>query len=362
MRRHGEEIGALAVHVALLGDVDVHHQPPQVFAGRRLHRHGGARQEAVPGPLQLQLVAGVRFLVREDLLHPRKQRLAVARDRLLQLAPVDLLVALPVHGAQRNTEDHLDLVRGRPQHAFGVEEGDPVGIRVDHRAQLGEAPLRLHPLAPLPVALLGDVAHQPRIAHRHRRAARQRVGEVHVVLRVAAAFFTHRGQRHGPDRFLAVEHGHRDRRSESELLGEPEHLLVGDGSAQELVGDLLEHHRFSLQQGIRFHRRHVPALAGKNLVEPLGQLALRRIGMVLGDRREGAVGLHEREPAPVAGLLRDQSDHAPQGLDLVGADVLEQRARDVGEDPLVPLRLPKPVAFEVCAPLYHASPMGTLLP
>src|SRR5436305_739802 len=83
-RGHGEEVGPLPVQLALLGDVVVDHQPPQVLVQRTSHRNGGARQPAVPRAFQLQLVPRTRLLVVEDGDYAREHRLPIARHHLLE--------------------------------------------------------------------------------------------------------------------------------------------------------------------------------------------------------------------------------------------------------------------------------------
>src|SRR5437899_186798 len=65
--------------------------------------------------------------------------------------------------------------------------------------------------------------------------------------------------------------------------------------------------------------------------------------MVGGDVLQRAVRLHQRERAPVVGHRLGDLVHDPaQRFDLVRADIVEQHARDVGEDALAPLRLGEP--------------------
>src|SRR5438874_2222359 len=81
-----------------------------------------ARQPAVARTLQLELVMRSRLLVREDAANPLEHRLPVLRGHLRELLMVDLVESLPIHRAQRESEDLLDPVRGHAQHAGGVEE------------------------------------------------------------------------------------------------------------------------------------------------------------------------------------------------------------------------------------------------
>src|SRR2546426_1124563 len=65
--------------------------------------------------------------------------------------------------------------------------------------------------------------------------------------------------------------------------------------------------------------------------------------MVGGDVLQCAVRLHQRERAPVVGhRLGDLVQDPAQRFDLVRADIVEQHARDVGENALAPLRLGEP--------------------
>src|SRR2546429_666571 len=78
-----EEVGARAVQLALLGDVQVDHQPAQVLAGDAPHRHGRPREPAVPRPLQLDLVARGSVALGEDVPDAGQHRRTPVGLRLL---------------------------------------------------------------------------------------------------------------------------------------------------------------------------------------------------------------------------------------------------------------------------------------
>ncbi len=103
----GEEVGALPVELALLGDVGIDDEPPEIGAVAAAHRHRVARHPAMAGALELQLVDHAGAAVLEDLAHAGEQLFAVGRDHLDELAPVNLLPPLTDHAAERNAEELL---------------------------------------------------------------------------------------------------------------------------------------------------------------------------------------------------------------------------------------------------------------
>ncbi len=349
VRRHGEEVRALAIELALLGDVEVHEQPAEGFAGDAAHRHGAAGEPAMLRALQLDLVARGGAAIREDPPDARQESRPALRIRLLQLAPVDLVVGLPVHRPQRDAEDLLDAVRGHPEEPRRVEQRDPVRIPVEHRPQLREPAVGFHPLGQHAVALGSQLPDQARVADGQGRPAGQRVGKVDVVVRVPPAR-PGGGEQQPPQRLVAVEHRRHHRRGQPQFPERLEGLLRRDRRAQHLVGDLAGEDRTFLDQRVELEGRGVPPPGRDQPVEPLLKRALLRIRVVGRDVLQRAVGLDQRERAPVVSHRGgDQVHDAAQGLDLVGPDVVEQHAGHVGQEPLapLPLREPQPLLFEL---------------
>ena len=184
----------------MLRHVHVDHQPSEVFAGSAAHRDTAARQPAVAGTLQLDLVMRSGLAVREDGANPLEHRFTVLRDHVRELLAIDLVESLPVHRAQRDAEDLLEVERGHAQQPPGVEERDPVRVRVEHRAQLRESAIGLGALLALDVTLPRQLGDEARVADGEGRASRERIREIEVVFGISPAP-ADRGEQEPAERF-----------------------------------------------------------------------------------------------------------------------------------------------------------------